>query len=41
MSQTLLGVEIKLTEQGEESYEEVYNIVMDYFSTLKPDRKIF
>lgn len=38
MTQTLLGVEVKLTEQGEEESEEVYNIVMDYLSTLRPSK---
>ena len=41
ISQTLLGVELKLTEKGYENYCEVYNIMMDYMSSLKPEKAIF
>lgn len=40
-TQSLIGMEIKLTELGEQEYEKVYNIVMDFMSSLKPDESVF
>lgn len=37
----MLCADIKLTELGEEDYEEVYNIVMDFMSSLKAEKFIF
>lgn len=34
ISQTIVGLEIKLTEEGKENYEEIYNIVNDYVGSL-------
>jgi secreted Zn-dependent insulinase-like peptidase len=34
-NQTLIGLEIKLTESGHENYEEVYNTVIDYACSMK------
>ena len=38
MNQTVIGLEIKLTSEGQNSYQEVYNIVMDYVASLKAER---
>ena len=37
----MVGLEIKLTEEGKENYEEVYNIVVDYIGSLKPEKYIY
>lgn len=40
-NQTLIGLEIKLTESGSENYEEVYNTVIDYTCSLRIEPEIF
>lgn len=37
----MIGLEIQLTQEGFENYEEVYNLVMKYIANLKPDREIY
>jgi len=39
--QTIIGLELHLTELGYKKYETVYNFVIDYISSLKPSRLIY
>jgi insulysin len=39
--QSIIGLEIQLTEHGEEEYEKVYNLVIDYCAWLKADARIY
>lgn len=39
--QTIVGLEIQLTETGQEEYETVYNLVIDYCSWLRAEQHIY
>lgn len=39
--QSIVGLEIQLTEDGVEHYEQVYNLVIDYCSWLKADPQTY
>jgi secreted Zn-dependent insulinase-like peptidase len=39
--QTIFGLEVHLTENGEESYESVYHLVTEYVASLKAEKHIF
>lgn len=41
MSQTIIGLEIHLTSNGEDHYKEVYNLVMDYVNWLQADESLY
>ena len=41
MSQTIIGLDLKLTEEGKQAYQDVYNIVTDYTSSLRPTEFIY
>lgn len=36
-----MGFNIKLTEEGAQEYEKIYNIVMDYLSFLTADPQVY
>lgn len=39
--QTIIGLEVHLTEQGKKQYQVVYNFVIDYLSSLRPSKMIY
>jgi insulysin len=39
--QSMVGLEIQLTEAGVEEYEKVYNLVIDYCAWLRADEQIY
>lgn len=39
--QTIIGLEIQLTDNGKDHHRSVYNLVMDYISSLKPIKYIY